>query len=116
VTGQTAEGCDESESVEISGGGPRPRKTFSPNGDGLNDCWEIVNSSGLTGCEVYILDTRGAIVFKTELPLDPVLPAGPDCIWEGDFNGKDVPEGVYFFVVKCTDGSQNLSGSILVAR
>ncbi len=117
VTGQTAEGCDESESVEISGGGPRPRKTFSPNGDNPdNDCWQIVNSSGLTDCEVYILDTRGAIVYKAKLPMNPQLGPGPDCIWEGNFNGKAAPEGVYFFVVKCADGSQSLSGSILLAR
>lgn len=110
VTGQTAEGCDETETVNITGGGPRARKSFSPNGDGTNDCWEIINSTAVTSCTVYILDTRGANVFKTDLPL------ATDCIWDGNFNGKAVPEGVYYYVMKCADGSNSQSGSILLAR
>jgi gliding motility-associated-like protein len=110
VSGQTADGCNETESVTIIAESFIAKKSFSPNGDGTNDCWEIINSSILEGCTVYILDSRGANVLKTQSPFTD------DCIWDGTFNGKDVPEGVYYFVMKCSDNSENQSGSILLAR
>lgn len=111
----TVGSCDESETVTVINGSSVPRNSFSPNGDGLNDDWKIVNSSLLDGCTVYILDGRGAHVFVTKLPA-PGIGGDPDSIWDGRFNGKMAPEGVYYYVIKCSDSSANQSGSILLAR
>ena len=110
VTGQTAEGCSETESVSVIAGSAIAKKSISPNGDGINDCWEIINSVILEACTVYILDSRGANIMSAKSPFDS------DCIWDGTYNGKDVPEGVYYFVLKCSDNSKSQTGSILLAR
>lgn len=90
-----------------------PRKSFSPNGDGLGfDCWEILNSSNLQGCELYIFDERGRYVYKGNSPFDN------NCAWNGNLdNGTaQVPEGVYYFVLKCENSTNSKTGSILLAR
>ncbi len=114
VIGTTTEGCDETEQLLILGGTFTARKSFSPNGDGTNDFWGIINGSVLTGCTVYILDTRGRVVFETASPFNES--GGESQIWDGNFNGTEVPEGVYYFVLKCDDSVNNQSGSILLAR
>ena len=110
VSGQTADGCDEVESVNILAGSAIAKKVISPNGDGNNDCWEIINSVILEACTVYIVDSRGANILSATSPFES------DCIWDGTYNGKDVPEGVYYFVLKCADNSKSQTGSILLAR
>ncbi len=114
VIGTTTEGCDETEQLLILGGTFTARKSFSPNGDGTNDFWGIINGSVLTGCTVYILDTHGRVVFETTSPFNES--GGESQIWDGNFNGTEVPEGVYYFVLKCDDSANNQSGSILLAR
>jgi len=110
VTATTSDGCTETEQVVVVSGSFTPRQSFSPNGDGLNDCWEILNSSFLQECTVYVLDPRGRVIFQGETPFED------DCVWDGSANGTQVPEGVYYFVMKCSEGEENQSGSILLAR
>lgn len=104
--------CTESQSIVIEKPGLQPRKTFSPNGDLLNDCWEIINSEDQAGCTIYIFDTRGSIVYEASSPFVE------NCVWNGqiDGTGGDAPEGVYFFVLKCSDKSSSQKGNILLAR
>lgn len=112
VTGTTSDGCTETEQVIISGGGIRPMKAFSPNSDGQNDCWSVINASSVLGggdCTLFIMDSRGSIVYKTNDFSD-------DCLWDGTYQGGDVPEGVYYFVLKCASGGDSRTGSILLAR
>lgn len=114
VTGTTTDGCMETEEVTILGGTFLASKSFSPNGDGINDWWGIVNGSVLTACSVYILDTRGKAIIQKDAPFDEVM--GESQIWDGNSGGKPVPEGVYYFVLKCADGDRSQTGSILLAR
>ena len=64
LTGIDGDGCLVSSAVLIELDNLRPRKTFSPNGDGINDCWEILNIGDLGNtesnvCEVFVFDSRG---------------------------------------------------------
>jgi gliding motility-associated-like protein len=110
VTATTADNCLETASVVVISGSFTPRESFSPNGDGLNDCWEILNSSILDDCTVYILDSRGSVIYEATGPFVE------DCVWDGSANGKQVPEGVYYFVLKCSNSSDSQTGAILLAR
>jgi gliding motility-associated-like protein len=110
VSAQTTEGCNETTEIVIISGSLTPRKSFSPNGDGLNDWWTINNSRVLQGCTVYIFDSRGATIFEATSPF------ADDQVWDGNYNGKPAPEGVYYFVMKCDDSSENQTGAILLAR
>ncbi len=111
VTGNDANGCEASESVSIINEFVTARTSFSPNGDGIGfDCWEISNTRDLNGCTVYIFDNRGRNLFVADSPFEN------DCIWNGTTEGIEVPEGVYFYVMKCDDTQFNRSGSIMLAR
>lgn len=111
VSGTTAEVCRETETIVVVNDNVVARKTFSPNGDGLGfDCWEILGISGLS-CTVYIFDSKGTIIFEESEFSD-------NCVWDGLANGVQVPDGVYYFAMKCegTDSQFNRTGSILLAR
>ena len=113
VSGKTILGCVETETVTILVG-IFASKSFSPNGDGTNDWWGIINGSILEGCTVYIIDGGGRTIQEINSPFNEV--DGISQIWDGTYGGTPVPEGVYFFVLKCADGSQSQTGSILIAR
>lgn len=105
--------CITSDSVTVLLPGIIARKSFSPNGDNEGfDCWQILNTSNTSGCTVYIFDTRGSLVFEGQSPFNN------DCVWNGNIdNGSTpAPEGVYYYVMKCDQENNNLSGSILLGR
>ncbi len=67
---------------------------FTPNNDGLNDCFEI--KAARPDCFEYveIYDRWGIRTFRsTEF----------DRCWDGTFMGKAVPEGAYVYVVRVGD-------------
>ena len=111
VEGTDPNGCEEMSQVTILLPAVLPRKTFSPNGDGLGfDCWEILNTSALEGCKVYIFDNRGRHLLIADSPFEN------NCVWNGMTEGQPAPEGIYYFVMKCDDESINQTGSITLAR
>ena len=111
VEGTDPNGCEEMSQVTILLPAVIPRKTFSPNEDGLGfDCWEILNTSALEGCKVYIFDNRGRHLLVTDSPFEN------NCVWDGMAEGQPAPEGIYYFVMKCDDESINQTGSITLAR
>ncbi len=110
VTGTDINDCVETATVTIIDPFIAPRRAFSPNGDDLDDCWKIGNSRDLNGCTVIIFDSRGRRL------LEAVSPFVEDCIWDGNFRGNLVPEGVYYYAISCDDNQFNRSGSILLAR
>ncbi|MEP5611219.1 MAG: FG-GAP-like repeat-containing protein [Cyclobacteriaceae bacterium] len=110
LTGIDANNCQVATAVTIILDNVRPRKTFSPNGDGLNDSWEILNTDVLTGCEIFIFDSRGRNLLVRNSPFVN------NEVWDGTSSGTNVPEGLYYFVLKCDDSNLSKSGSILLAR
>ena len=110
VSAQTLDGCVETTNTVIMNGSFLARRSFSPNGDGLNDIWSINNSRNLDGCRVFIFDSRGATIFSEDSPF------ANDEVWDGTHNGNPATEGVYYYVLKCDDSENNQTGAILVSR
>tara|TARA_Y100001972_G_scaffold129103_1_gene194187 strand:- start:4167 stop:7463 length:3297 start_codon:yes stop_codon:yes gene_type:complete len=111
VTGTDANGCEETTTTTVLLPAILARKTFSPNADGLGfDCWEILNTSSLEGCTVYIFDNRGRHLLQKESPFPN------NCVWDGTAEGQPAPEGIYYFVLKCDDELNNTNGTITLAR
>ncbi|WP_168187526.1 gliding motility-associated C-terminal domain-containing protein [Pedobacter sp. G11] len=79
--------------------------SFSPNGDGINDYWQIKNLETHIDCTVQIFNRSGNKIFSSVGYLAP---------WNGTYNGKPVPVGTYFYKITFPDGSAILSGSITV--
>src|SRR6218665_1177133 len=71
------------------------QKFFTPNADGFNDYWKIINSESEPGIEVSIFDRYGKLL--------KVLNAYSEG-WNGTFNGRQVSASDYWFVVKRADG------------
>ncbi len=68
-----------------------PPNTFSPNGDGINDTWEVPGIADYPGSEVIIYDRWGQKVFKSNGYREP---------WDGSHNGKQVSEGTFYYYIK----------------
>jgi gliding motility-associated-like protein len=75
---------------------------FSPNGDLSNDTWEIVGISNYPESRVEIFNRWGDKVYEK---------SGYDNSWDGTFNGKLLPGGVYYFILDLDDDTQ-IKGSI----
>jgi gliding motility-associated-like protein len=80
---------------------------FSPNGDNINDRWEIENLSDYTGAIVEVFNRYGAMVWKS---------AGYATPWDGTSNGKPLPLATYYYVIQLKNGFKPLSGSITLIR
>lgn len=116
VSGIDAASCLESDSIRVINNLVRPKRVFSPNGDGIGDeCWEITNArSLLDGCTIFIFDSKGQVIKQEQ-----IVNQSDDCVWDGTRNGLSLPEGVYYYALKCVDNINvptDLSGSILLGR
>lgn len=67
---------------------------FTPNGDGTNDVWEIDYIWLFPECEIEIYDRWGILLFRSVGYITP---------WDGQYNGKDVPVGTYYYIIKLND-------------
>lgn len=72
-------------------------KFFTPNGDGVNDTWNIigVNSFFYPASKIFIFDRYGKL-------LADVDPRGPG--WDGDHQGYKLPATDYWYVVRLDNG------------
>ncbi len=79
--------------------------TFTPNGDGVNDQWEIPGFTVGQKCKLKIFGRNGLMVFASNL-YQP---------WDGTFNGKPLPVGTYYFIVDI-EGIKKFTGSISIIK
>ena len=68
-----------------------PPNTFTPNGDGINDTWEIPGMADYPGAEVTIHDRWGQKVYSANGYREP---------WDGTNNGKNLGVGTYYYHIK----------------
>lgn len=79
---------------------------FTPNGDGINDLWEIPGKEEMGRCEVKVYNRWGKMVFSS-----------PDYNndWDGTSQGKPLPEGAYMFTIK-TELKGVITGTVNIVR
>jgi gliding motility-associated-like protein len=80
---------------------------ISPNGDQMNDFWAIKNITVYKEYKVIIYNDAGIEVLNT---------VGYNNDWSGTYQGKNLPEGVYYYVVQSPDGTKKFRGSISINR
>ncbi|WP_345100713.1 gliding motility-associated C-terminal domain-containing protein [Mucilaginibacter panaciglaebae] len=93
--------------LEIVTGAISTPNAFTPNGDGINDTWDIKNLSLYAGCTVEVLNRYGQQVYYTN---------GYPSPWNGTFKGQQVPIGTYYYIIKLKSGTKPLTGSINIIR
>jgi gliding motility-associated-like protein len=75
-----------------------PVNIFTPNGDGVNDIFELP-SSGLEAFSIVVLDGRNKVVFTS---------TDPDFKWGGTLSGGEpVPTGNYIYYLTARDKNGN---------
>ena len=114
LTETTAGGCASTDSVTVAQSCYiEVPNVFTPNGDGINDYFfpRQLLTRQLTKFHMDIYNRWGQVIFTT----DNVDGRG----WDGKYNGKDQPEGVYIFVISATpDGmsTEQLKGNFTLIR
>jgi gliding motility-associated-like protein len=81
--------------------------TFTPNGDGVNDYWDITGLIAYVNASVDIFDRYGQKVFHS---------LGYPKPWDGTINGKQLPVGVYYYVINTNFNGQVLAGYVTIIR
>jgi gliding motility-associated-like protein len=65
---------------------------ISPNGDGVNDQWMVNCRNSYPNAVMQVFSRWGTLVYQG-------MPTG----WDGTFNGSDLPDGTYFYILKLND-------------
>jgi gliding motility-associated-like protein len=108
LTVSNSAGCSVSGQVNVSVlQGPVVPNAFSPNGDGVNDQWNIKYLDTYTNCTVEVYNRYGAKLFAS---------TGYTVPWDGTYNGTQVPGGVYYYIINPKHGRSTLSGSLTIIR
>ncbi len=72
-------------------------KWFTPNGDGMNDLWQLIGLDGNQNAAITIFDRYGKLL--KQLKTD-------NTGWDGTYNGKRLPPTDYWFKVSFDDGNE----------
>jgi gliding motility-associated-like protein len=101
-------GCSVSDTIFIQVlRSPEVPNAFSPNGDGFNDTWRIKYLESYPGAVIDVYNRYGQIVFHS---------IGYDQDWDGNYNGKPMPVGTYYYIINPKNGRQILTGSVTIIR
>ncbi|GAB2700639.1 hypothetical protein GCM10027037_26880 [Mucilaginibacter koreensis] len=81
--------------------------TFTPNGDGLNDLWNIEHIEDYPEAHIQIFNRWGVLLFQS---------IGYSHPWDGKYKGADVPAGTYYYLIQLQHEEKPLSGYITLIR
>lgn len=108
LTVSNSAGCTVSAQVKVFVlQGPVVPNAFSPNGDGVNDQWNIKYLDTYANCTVDVYNRYGAKLFAS---------VGYTIPWDGTYKGSAVPGGVYYYIINPKHGRSTLSGSLTIIR
>ncbi len=79
---------------------------MTPNGDGMNDHFNVKNIEFYPNNKLSVYGRWGTMVYQKD---------GYNNDWYGDFNGKDLPDGTYYYMLEDGEG-QMYTGYIQLQR
>jgi gliding motility-associated-like protein len=80
---------------------------FTPNGDGVNDTWEIQYIGQYPNCSIEIFSRYGEKVFYS---------TGYPVAWNGKRNGVNLAVGTYYYIIKLNNSLKPVTGSLTIIR
>lgn len=108
LTVTTDKGCTASSRIFIKVlKFPEVPNSFTPNGDGINDTWNIKYLESYPDATVEIFNRYGERLFKFVNYLSA---------WDGTKNGSELPAGTYYYILDPKNGRKIISGSITILR
>ena len=114
VTGKDANGCTNQDEITIKVAPGTDviyelPNSFTPNGDGLNDCFGVSKWGAMQNLELAVYNRLGQRVFYTN--------DASKC-WDGKLNGQPQKSDVFVYTIKAKTacGLINKKGTILLLR
>lgn len=83
-------------------------RAFSPNGDGINDVWNIIGKDDYPDIEVTVYNRWGQAVWKSD--------RGYPVPWDGRSKGKALPVDSYHYFINLHNGTRAIIGNVTVVR
>ncbi len=109
ITVTDVNNCSVSDSIEVKLPLTIPT-IITPNNDGKNDTWKIINIEHYKKVLVEVYNRWGNIIFHFEGTGAQYM--DKENQWDGTYNGKTVPLGAYLYVVKVDN--EIYKGTIIV--
>jgi gliding motility-associated-like protein len=81
--------------------------TFTPNGDGINDTWQIKYLDTYQNCSVRIFTRWRQMIFSY---------IGYGIPWDGTYKGPALPTGTYYYVIDLNNAGKLISGFVAIIR
>jgi gliding motility-associated-like protein len=104
-----ANGCSNRDDITIGiSQGVHIPDVFTPNGDGLNDTWEIKGLDEFPETEVLIYDRWGHAIFESTKERK--------AIFDGTYNGTSLPTGSYAYVIRTNPQGHTYRGKLLILK
>jgi gliding motility-associated-like protein len=101
-------GCSDTSSVFVKVlFKPVVPNTFTPNGDGINDKWDILYIDSYPGSVIEVYTATGQPVFRS---------VGYNIPWDGTNKGKSLPSGTYYYVIDPKNGRAKIAGYVTILR
>jgi gliding motility-associated-like protein len=80
--------------------------TFSPNGDGVNDLWQIQGLLGSSDADITVFNRNGQQVYYSK---------GYPKAWDGKLKNTNLPSGMYYYIIDTHSQTRPIySGSLLI--
>lgn len=108
LTVADAAGCEQSALVTVKVLDPLAIPTgFTPNGDGVNDVWDIEGLGAYPNVFVQVFNRWGSVVFSSK---------GYPTAWDGQFNGTPLPAATYYYTLTSDVLERPLTGAVTLLR
>ena len=83
-------------------------QVFTPNQDGANDVWEIIDIDYFTKSSLLVFNRWGSIVYESGPYLNE---------WDGkNKNGNELPDGTYYYSLDLGNGHDPYKGFVVITR
>jgi gliding motility-associated-like protein len=80
---------------------------FTPNGDGINDTWDIYNIDMYPNSLIQVYNKWGQIVFSTISDNEK---------WDGRGSYGELPSGTYIYIIDLGNRAEKKTGSVNIVR
>jgi gliding motility-associated-like protein len=105
--------CEKTDEVTVSVSEElKIPSVFSPNGDGINDTWEIPGTEKFPNIRIEVFDRWGQIVFES-------VSYNETKYWNGTHRGKTLATSTYYYVINFNDanvGEKTIKGAVSIVR
>lgn len=81
---------------------------YTPNADGYNDVWQILNIELYPEATVQVFNKWGRLVYETT--------SGYNDPWDGTYNGEELPAATYYYIIIIQEDIHPYTGPITIVR